>query len=83
MKYHAPTKQFTVAAKDLEFAALCFLYAIRQIREASNLPLTKYKHETALTSADFAQKSIIDGAKALGVDLGCDWGNEIDVSEAS
>lgn len=80
MKFHAPTGQFTVATKDIEYAAHLFMNAIKNIREAAGLPLTKYSRDSCLEPPDFAMKSIIDGAKAIGIDLGAEWGNEIDVS---
>ena len=80
MNYHFPTKQFTVDSRKLESAAYSFIYALRHVREASGLPLTPYDREGGLTNADHAQKGILDGAKAMGIDLGGDWGNEIDVS---
>ena len=81
MRFHAPTKQFTVSAKDLEYAAMILRLAIRHIRIIEGLPLTKHKRESALTSADHAQKMIIDAAKAIGIDMGAEWGNELDVSD--
>ncbi|HAC30663.1 MAG TPA: hypothetical protein DCF82_23095 [Marinobacter hydrocarbonoclasticus] len=80
MKFHAPTKQFTVSQSDLAMAAHSFEYVIRHIRELANLPMSKYSRDGALTSADHAQKGILDAAKALGIDMGAEWGNELDVS---
>lgn len=81
MKYHAPTGQFTVSHKDLEYAAHSFIGAIKHIREMGGRPLTKYKVDGLLEAPEFAQQIIIDAAKSLGIDLGSEWGNELDVSE--
>lgn len=81
MQYHAPTKQFTVSTKDLEYAAMFLRLAIKHIRIIDWLPLTTHKRETALTSSDHAQKLIIDAAKAIGIDLGAEWGNQLNVSD--
>ena len=80
MNYHFPTRQLTVEADKLEIAAGSFMYALRNVRKAAGLPLTPYKRDGALTEADHAQKGILDGAKYLGIDLGADWGNELDLS---
>lgn len=80
MNYHAPTKQFTVAVKDLEHAAGSLRYAMRHIRLMAGLPMTPHKRDGALTSADHAQKGILDAAKALGLDMGAEWGEMIDLS---
>lgn len=82
MKYHAPTGQFTISHKDLDHAASSLLAAIKGIREIGERPLTKYKLEGPLEAPEFAQQRIIDAAKSLGIDLGSDWGNELDVSES-
>ena len=81
MNYHYPTKQFTVEKDKFEWAARNFIYAMRHLREASGLPLTPYEREGKLTDADHAQKGILDGAKAMGIDLGAEWGNELDLSK--
>lgn len=81
MQYHGPTDQFTVSQKSLEAATHDFMYAIAQIRKTNNLPLTPYKKDIGLESHDHIMKGIVDGAKKLGINLGGNWGNEIDVSK--
>lgn len=81
MKYHAPTGQFTITQKSIEYAAYSFIAAIRHIREISGRPLTKYKVDRPLEAPEFAQQRIIDAAKNLGIDLGSELCNELDVSE--
>lgn len=80
MKFHAPTNQFTVEASDLKMAARSFEYSIRHIRALAGLPMGKYQRDGLLTPADHAQKGILDAAKALGIDMGAEWGNDLDVS---
>lgn len=80
MKFHAPTGEFTVDANDMKMAAHSFRYAIRSIRELAGLPMGKYRKDGPLESADHAQKGILDAAKALGIDMGAEWGHELDVS---
>ena len=81
MKYHAPTKQFTLSQKDIEHAALSLTDAIRRVREIGGRPLTKYKVDGPLEAPEFAQQRIIDAANCLGIDLGAQWGHDIDLSE--
>ena len=82
MKYHFPTRQFTVDQDGFELAGYSLIYAIRHIRDIAGLPHTKYAREGMLSDADHAQKSILDAAKALGIDLGAEWGNQLDVSDS-
>lgn len=81
MQFHAPTGQFTIDINSCENAAHNFLFAMAHIRKMNNLPLGAYELDGALSSADHSQKAIIDGAKAMGIDLGACWGNEIDLSK--
>jgi hypothetical protein len=81
VRFHAPTGQFTVEAERLKFAATCFRHALCAIRELAGLPLTRYERNGALTSADHAQRAVIEGAESVGIDLGGRYGNEIDVSD--
>ncbi len=79
MIYDAQKDRFTVDHAQLKLAAGQFRYALQQVRKSAGLPLDRYRQDGPLTPADHAQKGIIDGAKALGVDLGADWGNELDL----
>ena len=81
MEYHAPTGQFTVAKKGLEYAAHSFLYAIANIRKMSDAPSTPYEQLGKLTPAELAQQRIINGAEALGINLGSTFCHEIDLSK--
>lgn len=82
MKYHAPTNSLTIGVQDFANASFYLLYALRKIRESAGLPITPYVRSGPLQDADHAMKGIIDAAKALSIDLGAEWGNEIDVSGA-
>lgn len=80
MKYIASSKSFTITEKELQHASYCLLWAIKHIRIIAKLPLDKYKKEhVGLTDADFAQKGILDAANAMGIDLGAEWGEQLDV----
>lgn len=81
MLFHAPTGQFTVPASNLDNASHLFRHAIRHIRELAKRPLTPYNRNGELRHEDYAMKGIIDAAKMLGIDLGADWGNELDVTD--
>lgn len=79
MTYNAQSKRFEIGTKNIERAAFLLRHAMKNIRLATNLPLDKYKQEGGLTNADHAQKNIISAAQELGIDLGAEWGNEIDL----
>lgn len=81
MKYHAPTKQLTFSIDGVERAAIYFLHAIKQIRKLAKRPLEPYKLPGALRPDDHAMKFVIDGANAIGIDLGAQWGNDLDVRD--
>lgn len=79
MIYDAAGDRFTVEVMNMKHASANFFYALRNIRKAAGLPLDRYESPGALTPADHAQKGVIDGARKLGIDLGAEWGNEIDL----
>ena len=80
MKYHALTNEFTVSPQQLKQASAHFFYAIKAVKETAGLPLHPYKRETCLEKPDFAMCGIIQAAKSLGIDLGAEFGNDIDSS---
>lgn len=81
MMYNPKTKSFEISQSDLELISMELTYAMRGIRELAGLPMDKYQNtpNTGLTAADHAQKGIIDAAKHIGIDMGGDWGNQIDL----
>lgn len=81
LKFHAPTCGFVVDQEGLLRAGVGLLFAMKMIRQLGELPLDKYERQGLLTNADHAQKAIIDAATALGIDLGAQWGNELDLRE--
>ena len=83
MQYHAPSKQFTIPAADLERAAYLLRHALRKIRQAAGLPLDRYKKEGPLDPAEMAQLDIIDAARKLGIEMGAEWGCELDLRDES
>lgn len=81
MKYHAPTGQFTVTKEQLSSAATSLMYVMGHIRDMAKKPRTPYKHEGPLTPCEFACKGVIDAAKDIGIDLGANWGYQLDLTE--
>lgn len=82
MKYHAPTKQFTVSADSLDRASRSLLWAIKNLREASNLDPKGYEKTGCMESPQFAETAILDAARDLGIDLGAERCGKLDVSDA-
>lgn len=80
MKFHAPTGQFTVSQKDLESCCFYLKCALRSIRDTAGLPAGKYELTYPMTEADLAQAAIFDAAKAMGIHLGAERFNDLDVS---
>jgi hypothetical protein len=71
MMYHAPTGRLALPVEDLKRSSHHLLWALKNIREASGLPLDRYTREHGpLTPADFAQIAVIEAAEVLGIDLG-------------
>jgi hypothetical protein len=79
MKYDPLKNRIVITPEEAQMAAGYLMYALRNIREAAGLPLDKHERSGCLEPADHAQRGILEAAKALGMDLGAEWGNELDL----
>ena len=82
MKYHAPTKAFTVSADALECASLALRYAIRNVRKQAGLPLEPHKGDVIMGPPQFAEAAILEAARHMGIDLGAQRHGQLDVRDA-
>ena len=83
LKYHAPTNAFIISSDTLQNVAFHIRGAMKGIREVANLPMDRYEHSGTLTPADHAQQRLITLARDLGIDLGAEWANEIDLRDTT
>lgn len=81
MKYNPKTKSIEISLEKVDHAANLLKYALKNIRLQAGLPLDKYRQEGGLTNADYAMKSILDAAKALGIEMEAEWGEQLDLRE--
>jgi hypothetical protein len=80
MQYNPKTKSFEITVDNLEIVYYSLIYSLKHIRKIANLPLDKYKmKEGPLSDVDHAQKGILDAALKIGIDMGAEWGNEMDL----
>jgi hypothetical protein len=82
MKYHAPTKQFTVSEDSLDRASRSLLWAIKHIRLGHNLDTKGYEEPGPMGDPQFAEAGILDAARDLGIDLGATRPGRLDVSHS-
>lgn len=81
LKFHAPTGCLLLPNDALAKTAHNLRQSMRRMREASGLPLDRYEIPGQLSRADMAQQSLITIARDLGIDLGAEWCNEIDLRD--
>jgi len=81
MIYNAKTKRLEIRKDTLERVSHEMIYTLRCIREFAGLPMDRYKQEGPLNRADHAQRAIIGIAKQIGIDLGAEWGCDLDLRE--
>ena len=81
MKYNPLKDTISVTTQEAGMAAFEMLYAIQMIRQIANLPMDKYEQEIPMSDADVAQQRVVDAAKAMGLDLGAERANELDLRE--
>ena len=81
MEYHAPTGRFTWSTDTPERVSLHLRGLIKQIREDNQLPLTPYRCDGPLGSAELLQARVGTIARELNIDRGGHFGHEIDLSD--
>lgn len=81
MRFHAPTKCFVIEPAALEMVALELRYALQGVRELGGFPLDKHKREGPMTRACHVEKTLIDMANQIGIDLGGTWPGQIDLRD--
>lgn len=80
MKYNPKTKSIEVSAENLDLVYRLIILAIQHIRELAHLPLDKYVREKGmLRPEDYAQRYILEIGDKLGIVMGAEWGEELDV----
>ena len=78
MNYNPTKKVFQLSAEDADTAARWMLYAIRKVKQSAKLPLTPHKTDEAMSDADHAMYGILRASESLGLDLGAQWGRDLD-----
>lgn len=70
MDYDYRQKKFLVHTRTLERLGHQMVYAIRNIREASKLPLKGFNHDGLMKAPHYAEAAILEMAQMLGIVLG-------------
>lgn len=79
MRYHAPSKQFTICVDQLHNHAASMRFVIRKIREIANFPLEGGDRPVQMTAACHAEQAILDSCMMIGIDLGATRAGQLDV----
>lgn len=81
LKYHAPSGCLLIPMEVLKNTATHIRQSMKAIRNSAGLPLDRYEISGALSAADHAQQRLVTLARDLGIDLGAEWCNEIDLRD--
>lgn len=79
--YHAPTDRFVADPQSLKHAADDIRHAMRLARELGGKPLEPHKRKGVMTASDHLERTLIDLASSMGIDLGCTWPGQLDLRE--
>lgn len=74
ISYNPTTKTFQIPENRIQLVFMLLKSTMKSIRKMAGLPMDKYQRAGSLKDVDFAQKSILDTAKVLGLDIGGEWG---------
>lgn len=81
MKYSAVHKSIIVETEDINRSIDGILCAMKKYRQACNVPLSRRKKQGGeLSDFDFAERELLQSLKTIGIDMGADWGLDLDLS---
>lgn len=80
MEYSAVHNKLLVTPEELKRFSSEIRYAMADIRKALKVPLTPRKREGGLEKIDHIERNILHACKIIGVDLGSEWGDSLDLS---
>lgn len=81
MEYSAVHNKLLVTPEDLKRFSIEIRYAMADIRKELKVPLTPRKKDGGLERIDHIERSILSACKNIGIDLGAEWGDKLDLSE--
>lgn len=79
MTYHAPSNEFTVSLDHLQTASRKLLRAMAEIRKSANLPMQGYNQSGDYSPAEKACQRIVEAAQTLGINLGAENQESLDL----
>lgn len=82
MNYNPATKKIEIHIDDATSAYHDLRWALLNIRKAGNRPLDKHKRPGQMDEIGFAGCGILNAAKKLGITMGAEWPEELDLRDA-
>ena len=79
LTFNAQTQNLEMPVDTLKRVSGELTYTLRCIREIAGKPMGKYQRDVRLAPDDHAQRAVLSLAKSIGINLGAEWGNEIDL----
>jgi hypothetical protein len=83
MTYSAVHKGLIVNQEDLQLLADLVKYSMKKYRIITCTPLGKRDKSGMLQDIDHAERALLEGLRKTGVDLGVEWGADLDLSHES
>lgn len=82
MKYNPRLNAIVMPISELDNAYYLIMFALKQLRIAAGLPLTKYDREGMLTPHDHAAITILQLGANIGLDVDPHDHNKLDLTDA-
>lgn len=80
MEYSAVHNKLLVTPEELKRFSIEIRYAMVDIRKALKVPLTPRKRDGGMERIDYIERNILQACKSIGIDLGSEWGDSLDLS---
>ncbi len=81
MEYSAVHNKLLITPEELKRFSNEIRYAMADIRKELKVPLTSRKKDGGLERIDHIERSILQACKNIGIDLGAEWGDKLDLSQ--
>ena len=79
MTFDAKKNALVIPAQDMVRAQYLLLHAMKKVRVIAKRPLEPHERPGVMDDFDFAQMNILDAGKAMGLEMGGDFPEQIDL----
>ncbi len=81
MHFNPATQKIEISPQDATMAYHDLRNALKHVRLMANRPLDKHPRPGPMDNADHAGRAILSAAKSLGLSMGAEWAEDLDLRD--